>query len=119
MERLTDVNMGIYTSFRTGGNADCMLIPDTPEELAETLREIRKSGSPFVMLGNGSNTLFTQQLPKAASYLFFTSPDLTNGTGYTLNTGSSTTSLTATTSASSGGPGGQGGGSFGPGGPGR
>ena len=38
MERLTDVNMGIYTSFRTGGNADCMLIPDTPEELAEALR---------------------------------------------------------------------------------
>ena len=60
MERLTDVNMGIYTSFRTGGNADCMLIPDTPEELAEALREIRKSGSPFVMLGNGSNTLFRE-----------------------------------------------------------
>ena len=39
MERLTDVNMGIYTSFRTGGNADCMLIPDTPEELAEILEK--------------------------------------------------------------------------------
>ena len=57
MERLINVDMKEYTSFRAGGKADLMLIPETAEELKHALRETAESGTDFVLLGNGSNTL--------------------------------------------------------------
>ncbi len=72
-----------------------------------------------VTVSDGTNTLLSQKLPKSASYLFFTAPGMTNGSSYTLNTGSASTTLTASTFASSGGgPGGNQPGGNQPGGPG-
>jgi len=57
MKRLTNVEMGEYTSFKTGGKADTMLIVESTEELSAVLSELAGKKEPFVMLGNGSNTL--------------------------------------------------------------
>ena len=57
MERLYNVEMREYTSFRTGGQAKEMVIPQNVEELMEALREIHRNKKNFIILGNGSNTL--------------------------------------------------------------
>ena len=57
MERLQHVDMREYTSFKAGGSAAEMVIVDTVEELQEVLREIHRDGRQWLMLGNGSNTL--------------------------------------------------------------
>ena len=46
-----------HTSYRIGGPADVLVRPDTPEELAVTLREARAAGVPVTLLGGGSNML--------------------------------------------------------------
>ena len=58
MERLSHVDMKKYTSFRAGGFADEMLIPDTVSELQEALKEVKERNRNVIILGNGSNTLF-------------------------------------------------------------
>ena len=55
MKIINDADMSEYTSFRAGGKADRLVIPDTPEELAEALKE---TGGSALILGNGSDTLF-------------------------------------------------------------
>ena len=57
MERLENVDMGQYTSFRTGGRAREMVVCETAEELLGLMRSIHESGSRSIVLGNGSNTL--------------------------------------------------------------
>ena len=57
MERLENVDMGQYTSFRTGGRAREMVVCETAEELLGLMRSIHESGSRYIVLGNGSNTL--------------------------------------------------------------
>ena len=39
MIRIENADMSEYTSFRCGGKADLLLVPDTAEELAEALKE--------------------------------------------------------------------------------
>lgn len=46
--------MSEYTSFRCGGKADLLLIPDTIDELEEA---INAGGASMLVLGNGSDTL--------------------------------------------------------------
>lgn len=58
MERLNHVDMKKYTSFRAGGFADEMLIPENIEELQEALKEVNERKRKVIILGNGSNTLF-------------------------------------------------------------
>ena len=53
MKRIENADMSEYTSFKCGGKADLLLIPDTAEELREALKE---AGSAL-MIGNGSDTL--------------------------------------------------------------
>ena len=53
MKRIENADMSEYTSFKCGGKADLLLIPDTAEELREALKE---TGSAL-MIGNGSDTL--------------------------------------------------------------
>lgn len=63
MIRIENADMREYTSFKAGGKADLLLIPDTTEELSEALKEAKdirektdgKSG--IMILGNGSDTL--------------------------------------------------------------
>lgn len=57
MQRLYNVEMKNYTSFRAGGTADEMVIVDSTEELMEALQEVQGAGKQHLLLGNGSNTL--------------------------------------------------------------
>lgn len=59
MKIMKNVDMSRYTTFRAGGKADEMVIPETAEELVEALNEIKEKKVPYIMLGNGSNTLVT------------------------------------------------------------
>lgn len=59
MKKLKDVDMSKYTSFRTGGKAREMIIPESFEELAQVLKNINAERTEFIMLGNGTNTLVT------------------------------------------------------------
>lgn len=61
MRKLYDVDMREYTTFRAGGRVAEMVICDTAEELAETVLLLKREGKPCIMLGNGSNTLFTDR----------------------------------------------------------
>ncbi|MGN8763744.1 UDP-N-acetylmuramate dehydrogenase [Hornefia butyriciproducens] len=61
MRKLYDVDMREYTTFRAGGRAAEMVICDTAEELSETVLLLKREGKPCIMLGNGSNTLFTDR----------------------------------------------------------
>ncbi len=54
MKRIENADMAEYTSFKCGGKADLLLIPDTADELEDALRE---AGENVLMLGNGSDTL--------------------------------------------------------------
>lgn len=58
MERISNADMSKYTSFRAGGCADELIIVDTPEELLDVLKELSEKKDEYIMLGNGSNTLF-------------------------------------------------------------
>lgn len=57
MERISNADMSKYTSFKAGGCADEMVIVGTPEELLEVLIELNGKADPYIMLGNGTNTL--------------------------------------------------------------
>ena len=54
MKRIENADMSEYTSFRAGGKADLLLIPDSVEELKEALEQ----EGDILILGNGSDTLF-------------------------------------------------------------
>jgi UDP-N-acetylmuramate dehydrogenase len=54
---LTDTLMRDHTSFRVGGAADFLVLPETPEQLTAVLAFCRKSGEPLYLMGNGSNLL--------------------------------------------------------------
>jgi len=56
---LRDVSLKDYTTFKIGGNAAIMIFPATEEEIAASLRAIRQSGVPLLVLGRGSNMLFS------------------------------------------------------------
>ena len=53
MKRIENADMSEYTSFRAGGRADLLLIPDTEDERREALSE----ADDLLVLGNGSDTL--------------------------------------------------------------
>ena len=50
-----------YTSLNVGGPADIFFIPDSVESLSEFLRLLRKYKISFIVLGNGSNVLFSDK----------------------------------------------------------
>lgn len=50
-----------HTSFRIGGPADIFCQPETEEELKRVLELCRETGVRHYLLGNGSNTLFSDQ----------------------------------------------------------
>lgn len=50
-----------YTTFRVGGPARWMVCPRGEEELQEILRLCRESGTPFFILGRGSNLLVSDR----------------------------------------------------------
>ncbi|MEG1984089.1 MAG: UDP-N-acetylmuramate dehydrogenase [Oscillospiraceae bacterium] len=54
-----DEPLSLHTGFRTGGNADYMLFPESKEQLINTIKILRTEELPFFVLGNGSNILAT------------------------------------------------------------
>ena len=50
-----------YTSFRTGGEADCMLFVDNAEQLGKILHYMHLTGNEYFLLGNGTNLLVSDK----------------------------------------------------------
>lgn len=50
-----------YTTMRVGGPADVMLSPSTENEISAALEILRREGLPFLIIGNGSNLLFSDE----------------------------------------------------------
>lgn len=58
---LENVSLKVYTSIKIGGIAEKLLLPETPEELIETLNNMKSTDKPFYILGGGSNVLINDQ----------------------------------------------------------
>lgn len=54
---LLNENMKNHTSFKVGGPADIMIIPDNYEELQKTIKLCISEDVPYYIIGNGSNLL--------------------------------------------------------------
>lgn len=52
-----DVPMSEWTSFKTGGNAECMVHPKDEEEIVDVVKFARENKIPYYIMGNGTNTL--------------------------------------------------------------
>ncbi len=57
-----NVNMGKYTTFRTGGTAKALIAPKSLEELKACLKVLNENNTPYVVIGNGSNILFAKEV---------------------------------------------------------
>lgn len=57
MEILHDVDMSAYTSFKAGGRAAEMVMPQTVDELVEALNMCLDEKKKFLLLGRGTNIL--------------------------------------------------------------
>lgn len=58
MKTIKNCNLAEYTSFKAGGSCERLLIVESEQELSDVLSEISGDGSKYILLGNGSNTLF-------------------------------------------------------------
>lgn len=56
-EIIKDCNMSKYTSFKAGGNAQCLAIPANIDELKKILIALRKQNESYMIFGNGSNII--------------------------------------------------------------
>ena len=54
---LTDEPMARHTTFKVGGPADVMFLPESPEQLVRAMEAAREAGVPVLVIGNGSNLL--------------------------------------------------------------
>lgn len=52
-----NVSMANHTSFKAGGCADLMVVPQNTDRLKAVLSVLTEKGVPFMVLGNGSNVL--------------------------------------------------------------
>lgn len=56
-EILLDEPMKNHTSFKIGGPADILIIPETEEEIIESVKFCRSNNIEYFIMGNGSNLL--------------------------------------------------------------
>src|SRR3972149_12246953 len=54
---LFDEPLSRHTSLGVGGKADAVVFPRTGEELTKTLSCLKKEGTPFTPVGNGTNLI--------------------------------------------------------------
>ncbi|MDK2827486.1 MAG: UDP-N-acetylmuramate dehydrogenase, partial [Clostridium butyricum] len=52
---LQNESMKNHTSFKIGGCADIMVLPQNYEQLAQTVRLCREQNIEYFLMGNGSN----------------------------------------------------------------
>lgn len=50
-----------HTSFRIGGNADFLVIPESKEEILKILSFVKANNIPYFIMGNGSNLLVSDE----------------------------------------------------------
>jgi UDP-N-acetylmuramate dehydrogenase len=58
MKHLRDISLKDYCTYRIGGVARDIYLPENPDELAGIVRLHRSEGRPFWIHGGGANTLF-------------------------------------------------------------
>lgn len=61
MKHLCQIPLKEHCTFRIGGVAKDFFLPQNMEEMADLVRQYRKHGRPFWILGGGANTLFPDQ----------------------------------------------------------
>lgn len=54
---MMDEPMSRHTTFRVGGKADMLVLPNTVPQMVAVLRILRQFQVPYLLLGNGSNVL--------------------------------------------------------------
>lgn len=54
-------SMALHTTFKTGGNADVFVLPDTAEQLKGITGFCRENNIPVTVIGNGSNILVSDR----------------------------------------------------------
>lgn len=52
-----NANMSEHIYFKVGGPADVLLVPNTKEQLVETIKVCKENNIPYYVIGNGSNLL--------------------------------------------------------------
>lgn len=58
---IKDAPMSQYTTFRIGGPASLMVLPENEEEFIEAVSYLRERKLPYYVIGNGSNLLVSDQ----------------------------------------------------------
>ncbi|MDO5027567.1 MAG: UDP-N-acetylmuramate dehydrogenase [Tissierellia bacterium] len=58
---LLDEPMAHHTTFRVGGPADLLIMPNSEEDIIEIVKYCDKKDIPFIVIGNGSNLLVTDK----------------------------------------------------------
>ena len=58
---LVNEPMSNHTSFKIGGNADFIVMPQTKKGLCDTISYLRENGIPMTIIGNGSNLLVSDK----------------------------------------------------------
>lgn len=53
--------MSNHTTFKTGGNADLMLLVQTETQLLSVLRLLKNAHTPYILIGRGSNLLVSDE----------------------------------------------------------
>ena len=53
--------MKLHTTFRVGGPADCLVSPESEEQLCKIRHYLNRVGIPSIILGNGSNILVSDK----------------------------------------------------------
>ena len=49
--------MSKHTTFKVGGPAEVMFLPESPEQVVEAIQAANAAGVPYIVVGNGSNLL--------------------------------------------------------------
>lgn len=52
-----DAPMSLYTTWKIGGTADCLFLPQSSEEILTAVTYAKEKDIPFMIMGNGSNML--------------------------------------------------------------
>ena len=60
-EKKENVSLKNYSTIKIGGNAKVIVFPKNINELIEILKIIKKNKQKYIILGNGSNILFSDE----------------------------------------------------------
>jgi len=61
-EVLEDVSLKEYNTYRIGGLAKCIIFPNSVEDLKELIKYLNSNNEKYMILGNGSNVIFSDNL---------------------------------------------------------